>query len=191
MLQELRRRARDAGWWLKHRVVPEHQYHVVRTDLTPGFHDTDTVLLHAAMAVLDRYIVGCGGALNVQDVIELARQEVREHAAQDWAAALERQTHDKEDLLAIHLWWHLERPMNHRMLEEMGAAIWNREVGYAPYVQVDEMVVNGETHPIWALADLSQEEVQQRQAYWDYELQLRDEDQDMLHRLVGLRLSMF
>ena len=34
-------------WWLKYRLIPRHRYHVVKTNLKPGYHDPRTRILHA------------------------------------------------------------------------------------------------------------------------------------------------
>ena len=33
-------------WWVVHRIIPRHRYHIVRTGLRPGFHDVDNMGNH-------------------------------------------------------------------------------------------------------------------------------------------------
>jgi hypothetical protein len=116
-MDTLKRRVRDAAWWLRYRVQPEHRYHVVDTGLKPGFHDIVDVMLHANMALLDRYIGECGGAMDVQDKIESLRKEadyLESEGFDDQALLIYRQADCMEDALAIHLWWNLQRPIDGR-----------------------------------------------------------------------------
>jgi hypothetical protein len=46
-------------FWILHRIHPKWKMHVVKTDLKPGYYDTDYVLLHAAFSCLGRYIEEC------------------------------------------------------------------------------------------------------------------------------------
>ena len=47
----------DRLWWAaKYRTMRRHQYHIVRTDLSPGFYDIDEVMFRACFALLRRYV---------------------------------------------------------------------------------------------------------------------------------------
>lgn len=50
-------RFRNPGpiWWLKYRLVPSHQYHIIRTGLPPGYHDTGTRLLYGILKELEEW----------------------------------------------------------------------------------------------------------------------------------------
>lgn len=65
-------------WWFKHRFVPRHRYHVIRTGLCPGWYDNDLL-----MAVLIRKLI--------VDFVELEKPyEVfdteKSHHREDWEA---------------------------------------------------------------------------------------------------------
>lgn len=36
----------DLYWAIKHRIIPKHKYHIIRTGLKPGYYDPDTRILH-------------------------------------------------------------------------------------------------------------------------------------------------
>lgn len=46
--------ARDLIWWLRYRTTNKN--HVVKTDLTPGWWDADSRLVHASFAILERFV---------------------------------------------------------------------------------------------------------------------------------------
>lgn len=45
---------RDLIWWVRFRTT--NRNHVVKTDLTPGWWDSDTRLVHASFAILERFV---------------------------------------------------------------------------------------------------------------------------------------
>lgn len=47
---------RDVVWWFKCRLMKRHMHHVVHTDLAPGYHDTDMMVLYANMALVKWYL---------------------------------------------------------------------------------------------------------------------------------------
>lgn len=42
--------------WLQHRFDKRHMHHLVHTDLAPGYHDTDLMVLYANMALVKWYL---------------------------------------------------------------------------------------------------------------------------------------
>lgn len=47
---------KEMYWWCIHRVHPKHRYHVVRTALSPGYHDIPELMLYATFSLLVRYV---------------------------------------------------------------------------------------------------------------------------------------
>ncbi len=43
-------------WWLRYRLVPRHRYHIVRTRLSPGYHDPSSRILYAVFGELDAWV---------------------------------------------------------------------------------------------------------------------------------------
>lgn len=45
----------DAYWWFIHRIHPNHRYHVIKTDLKPGYYDPEDRITHAIFTVVCEY----------------------------------------------------------------------------------------------------------------------------------------
>lgn len=56
LLKRLREFPRDALRWFRTRYVKGYMHHVVHTDLPPGYHDTDMMVLYANMALVKWYV---------------------------------------------------------------------------------------------------------------------------------------
>jgi hypothetical protein len=55
-------------WNILHRVVPKHQYHIIRPrTLTPGFHDHDERILHACMGEIRQFVDNSGPIVSWDD----------------------------------------------------------------------------------------------------------------------------
>lgn len=54
-VNRLYNRTRDAWWWLLHRVVPRHRYHVVRTGLKPSYYDPDWRITFAVFQIVAEF----------------------------------------------------------------------------------------------------------------------------------------
>lgn len=54
----LRFRWRNRKWAVLHRIIPKHKYHIVRTDLEPGYYDPMTRILHATMNEVKEFVEG-------------------------------------------------------------------------------------------------------------------------------------
>jgi len=72
-------------WKFKHRFIPKHKYHIVRTDLKPGYYDPSDQILHSCMKMVIDFID------NTSDVIDW---EGDEH---------HKEVHD--ELLKVYEWW--------------------------------------------------------------------------------------
>lgn len=46
----------DVIWWIRHRIDPRHRYHVIKTELKPGYHDVPELLLYGCFSLLVRYV---------------------------------------------------------------------------------------------------------------------------------------
>lgn len=40
-------------WWIAHRFVPWHRYHIIDTKLDPGYHEAEELMLYACFKVLE------------------------------------------------------------------------------------------------------------------------------------------
>jgi hypothetical protein len=43
-------------WELQYRFNPNHQYHIVRTNLEPGYYDKDEIMLHAVFTLIQQFV---------------------------------------------------------------------------------------------------------------------------------------
>lgn len=80
----------DAWWAINYRVVPRYRYHVVRTGLTPGYHELSTRMLYACFALL---------AECVEHKIVSADWSEDEQGKRAW-----------EELAVLYHWWREVRP---------------------------------------------------------------------------------
>ena len=99
-----------AKWWLLHRLHPRHRYHVIDTGLPPNYYDEDTLILHACMAMLGRYIKWHGGP----DSLEAFSAELRTDEYR-----FVRQADQQDEAVAIWRWWTIEHPADRKRREEM------------------------------------------------------------------------
>lgn len=55
-LEDHFRKMKNLMWEIKWRFHPNHRYNIVKTGLKPAYYDIDTIMLHANMALLCRYV---------------------------------------------------------------------------------------------------------------------------------------
>jgi len=55
-LRKAVRRANDLSWSVVYRLMPRHQYHIIRTDLKPAYYDIDAIMEAALIKLLRRYV---------------------------------------------------------------------------------------------------------------------------------------
>ena len=46
----------DISYWFKYRFIKSHQYHIVRTKLTPGYYDVDEIMFQSCFTLLGRFV---------------------------------------------------------------------------------------------------------------------------------------
>ena len=63
---------KDAYWWVIHRVVPKHRYHVAKTGLTPGYYDPCVRVLATIFTETEAFVAH--------------QQDTRNEFRTDWAA---------------------------------------------------------------------------------------------------------
>lgn len=113
-------RIRDAKYAVMYRVMPKHQYHIVRTDLEPGYYDQDTRILHACMACLKTYVeIECGGADKLTKFSGDLRQEAASGAIEPSEGLIVSQASSQDEAVAIYRWWTIERPRDQAREREL------------------------------------------------------------------------
>lgn len=159
----LLRCVRDALWAVRHRVDPRHRYHMVNTGLAPGYYDTDERILHACMSLLVAYVEReCGGEEAMQKWTDELRSEPDPYAP---AGAVNSQADRQEETLAIYRWWKVQRPADRQREDDWMMEIWGGSTG--------------------------SRDPEERQRYRDFEQANEDRDQEMLHRLIEVRRSLW
>lgn len=91
----------DVRRWVRYRTT--RRYHVVKTGLPPGYYDEDVLILHACMALLDRFVAWHGGEHDLEKFTE----RLREHPH-----GTSSQAHDQSEALAIWRWWKYQWPLD-------------------------------------------------------------------------------
>jgi len=154
----------DAKYWVLYRCVPRHQYHIVRTDLPPGYHDEDTLILHACMAMLCRYIENLGAV----EEIEAFNRNLR-NREKDWNALQEldsSQVDRQEEALAIYHWWKRQKPSDETRQDELTMKIYGSNKAGSNAKQLKDQLLS-------------------------LERKTCDDEQQMLHRLIDIRQSLW
>lgn len=109
-------RLRDAKWWVLHRVHPKHRYHVHKAkSLTPGYHDTDTLILHHAFDLFAKFMKR---QLDGKSFVKWTDfQEEIEGGHMDQQEADEREQTWKE-MVELYQWWTEVYPRREDKLDE-------------------------------------------------------------------------
>lgn len=151
-------------WALRYRYHPQHRYNVVKTDLPPGYYETEDLILHACMSLLVRYVeYQCNGEEELQkwtDELKVDQDPNAPEGLQNSQAARQEET------LNIYRWWKVQRPEDRKMEEDWMMNLFGDRPRSAR----------------------SREEMQK---YWDFEKANDARDQEMLHRLIEIRRSLW
>jgi hypothetical protein len=181
----------DGYRWVRNRVNPRYQHHIVHTGLTPGWHDIDEVMLHANFSLLTRYVEWeKGGVEEIQEHIDYL---LSEQADLDYNGLVmsDFATNDIE-ALALYEWWMVERPQLQARLDQMREERYSViETTFRPVDrdlnEVDdndaeffEMVFKGEENAPHSIEELAA-----------MEDKLREQDTDNLIRLIRIRGSLW
>lgn len=52
----MKNKLRNAVWWVKHRIIPRHRYHLIDTKLPPEYYDIDVRMLYGCFSLLVDYV---------------------------------------------------------------------------------------------------------------------------------------
>lgn len=74
----------DPIWKFKHRFIPKHKYHILRTGLKPGYHDPDTQMLYSWMKLNKEFIDGTSDTI-------------------DWEQDSQKEIYS--DIFKVYEWW--------------------------------------------------------------------------------------
>ena len=161
----------DARYWLLYRITREHAYHIIYTDLKPGYCDQR-----------ERILYGC-----MQCVCEFVKESQGEEELQRWTNELindpgainERQANLQTEALAIYRWWKYERPADiKREAELLHLAYGGDEIEF-------EETDNPKLHKMVFNNAPGKEKI--KEEYRLLEKKIQDDEQAYLIRLINIR----
>lgn len=160
-MRQLGRRANNLLWGLRHRFDPRHRYNVVRTGLPAGYYDPDTRMLHACMALLCAYIEEGHGGA---DKLDAFSADLLANPDPHAPGSCARQAASQSEATAIYRWWKVDRPANHARLDKWCTLLFG---------------------------DARDKSMGTEEEHWAFEKKLNADDQQMLHRLIDIRPSLW
>lgn len=167
-------------WKLRYRYDRKHQYHLVNTGLEPDYYDIDSIMLHANMALLCRYVEDeRGGEDELQKRVDYLHSE---EAVKDYGEDMSPWGEPDIEALRIYRWWKTERPANEELYNKMMAARYSGKLEFKPIEgsEYREVIV-----PAAPEGAPSSEEI------WDFEKKLKQDETDNLISLIKMRGSLW
>lgn len=177
-------RFRDARYWFLYRFSKDHQYHIVRTGLEPGYYDVDTIMLNACMTLLCRYVEDEQGGV---DKLAIWAEELQGPVVghEPYEGATKQQGEKDSEAVAIYRWWKLERPVNQRCRGELLHILYGGKsrISFQPtdHPKLSEMVV----------APFEGNEVALHEQFRKLERKIDEDEEQMLIRLMAIRRGLW
>lgn len=84
-------------WWLSHRIIPRHRYHIVNTGLSPNYYDPDQRMLHSVMSIFCDWYENSHHCIRVEDF--------EDRTDEDSQMYLETNREAFETYKRIYDWW--------------------------------------------------------------------------------------
>lgn len=151
-----------AKLWVYYRLHPKHRYHVVKTELPYGYHERDEQLMYSMIACLKGY---------VQDCRDSGVHRISEEAVE------------------ILAWWEGTRPADQAKVKQMSRSLYE---GKGKELKTKEVVLpNGAKLHEVVLPEESDADFTTREAMWALQEKIQADADKFLHRIVGLRQSMW
>lgn len=175
-------RVRRAVWRLRYRFDPRHRYHVVDTGLPPGYHEPETLMLNAAFALLRRHVEGrMGGVANMRAHTQALLAHPDPNAPD---GVQEIQADRQAEAVALYMWWTETLPaLKARRKELMGGLYGGKR----------RMLFGKDEKGMARVAIRGFDEREERlyAEAKEIEARIEREEQEMLHRLVDVRPSLW
>jgi hypothetical protein len=106
-LNRILRKIDRSCWKIVYRVWPKHQYHIVRTDLRPGYYDIDTIMEAALVKLLRRYVEDeIGGIAKIREYAD----DLRSATDDPTEGGIARQINDYERIDVLYTWFVVTEP---------------------------------------------------------------------------------
>lgn len=175
-------KAHRGAMWLRYRFVKRHKYHLIDTHLSPGYYDVDTLMLNGMFSLLRRYVEEERGGVNALE--RFGRELVGQGEDHHMAEACHRQGNKELEAAALYRWWTETLPaMEKRRGELMSALYGKNRVKFEPVAdsELSEMIFEPfEGNEVAMHAELRATEDR-----------IDREEQEMLHRLIDIRRSLW
>lgn len=185
-------RGRDAVMKVKYRFHPDHQYHIIRTGLSPDYYEIDQRMLYGMFNLLVNYV-----EVELAWLYHLSHPDVDESGDETGLLALDWQIENNEadsqhnsyaenfkEMKALYLWWTVDRPERERLHEARSSAFYSSRFDLDSEKSVMEI-----------MAERTAEEKEESSQFHEKELAIEeqhdDEDTEMLIRLIRIRASMW
>lgn len=177
------RSIRDGIWWLRYRIDPRHRYHMINTHLPPRYYDIDTLMLHGMFSLLRRYVEDERGGV---EETEGFGRDLLAGGPQDFMHEVEAAQGGKEmEAAALYRWWTETYPAMEKRRNELMRLLYGRR-RRTSFTKVED----GELYQMHVSADEG-EEIAWRKELDEIEERIDREEQEMLHRLVDIRRSLW
>ena len=173
--------AHNSQYWLMYRLIPKHQYHIVRTGLKPGYYDHDTLILHACFAELGRYIEFYDGPDKLD---EFSKDLINEPDPNAPEGMQDSQAGRQMEATTLWRWWTIEKPADEKRRDELLMKLYgNRKLVTKPTEnpRLSEIV----------FPEFKDDKRTMREEFRALEKKIDNDEQAMLHRLIDIRQSLW
>lgn len=177
-------RLSDARYWMMYRLVPSHQYHIIRTGLPPGYHDNDRLMLYACMKLLCQYVKDHEGP----DALVKFSADLREHDAEDHSpeGMRESQANRQDTAVEIYRWWKVQRPADKERRKRLTMELYGGKRRWHTKPTTDNPLLTE-----MVFDEMDEADTTKRKELWALEEKITDDEQAMLHKLVDIRLHIW
>lgn len=164
-------------WYLQHRLNPKHRYHIIDTGLEPGYYDADYLILHGCFSLLCRYVEhDHGGVEKLSEWSNNLLNATDENAPEGWLEACGKR---ESEAVKLYVWWKHQKPADQaeydRMLHHLYSDKWEK------YTNEEGRQVIGSRRKY------TTEDVKMRDDMWALEEKMKNDEQEMLKRLIDIR----
>lgn len=181
------RKVRDGIWWLRYRLNRRHRYHLIDTHLKPGYYDIDHIMLHGMFSLLRRYVEEEHEGVESlekwgRELIEMAEKDEFLRGAHD------RQGQKELEAVALYRWWMESRSADLKRQDELMDLLYGRG---DRIIWTDAGEIDGEPVSEAHVRPYEGEEIEWRKELDALEEKIANEEQEMLHRLIDIRRSLW
>ena len=205
-LGRMETRYRDIKYWVLHRTTDK--YHIIRTELKPGYYDVDTRLMYGMFALLKMYVEeecshmyyfchkdapkpnkwnkrSLGIRHLVYDIFSDYKENERPKEGSDEYIIITNQMARCKEILDLYSWWVFDRPRRPDPMETSGLSEWYDKVEKKHgdiFLTIDRENQTEEENAEWRVMHNKDMEIEE--AY-------QKEDTEMMKKLIDLRGSLW